>query len=82
MIWLYNRDDNDAFEAGGASQSQLEGVASPPSTTDSFVLVKALDPVRMRIDDQELLYLTRVTEDFSRNSMVRSLSFLMREATR
>lgn len=71
MLWLYNRDANDAFEASGASQTQVEGVASPPSTTDSFVLIKALDSVKMRIDDQELLYLTRVTEDFSRNSMVR-----------
>lgn len=76
MIWLHNRDVNDAFDDEGHAAAAADGdsAAPPPTSSDSFVLVKALDDVKMRLDDQELLFLTRVSEDFSRNSMVGRLA--------
>lgn len=65
MIWLATTAEPAAPLPKAANLKPM--LEQQPS---SFTVIKCLEPVRVHINDQELLFLTRVFEDAFRNQLV------------
>ncbi len=66
MVWLVSPKEDQPL----SSESPVPRKASGVEATSSFVIVKTMEPVRVHLNDQELLFLNRVIEDSFRNSLV------------
>lgn len=72
MVWMVkpgSQKDTSAL-VPPTTPSDAETKTERQEATPTFALVKAMSPVSLSVTDQELLFLTRVVEDFFRNQLV------------